>query len=80
MKITKNNLNEVMFENQDARLLIEDVVAHTSASLYYYHDTEITVRKALDIWYKAMGAEEGEDSHVPFLEYPGSRRIEALFA
>ena len=26
MKITKDNLNEVMFENQDARLLIEDVV------------------------------------------------------
>ena len=28
MKITKDNLNEVMFENQDARLLIEDVVTH----------------------------------------------------
>ena len=35
MKITKDNLNEVMFENQDARLLIEDVVTHTGASLYY---------------------------------------------
>lgn len=57
MKITKDNLNEVMFENQDARLLIEDVVTHTGASLYYYHDMEITVQRALDIWYKAMGAE-----------------------
>ena len=34
MKITKYNLNEVLFENQDARLLIEDVVTHTGASLY----------------------------------------------
>ena len=25
MKITKDNLNEVLFENQDARLLIADV-------------------------------------------------------
>ena len=24
MKLTRNNLNEVLFENQDARLLIED--------------------------------------------------------
>ena len=48
MKITKDNLNEVLFENQDARLLIADVVTHTSANLYYYHDIEITVQKALD--------------------------------
>lgn len=26
MKITKDNLNEVLFENHDARLLIADVV------------------------------------------------------
>ena len=58
MKITKDNLNEVLFENQDARLLIEDVVTHTSANLYYYHDIEITVQKALDIWYKAREADE----------------------
>lgn len=57
MKITKDNLDEVMFENQDARLLIEDVVAHTGANLYYYHDAEITVQKALNIWYKAQAAE-----------------------
>lgn len=49
MKITKDNLNEVLFENHDARLLIADVVTHTSANLYYYHDIEITVQKALDI-------------------------------
>ncbi|WP_313584642.1 hypothetical protein [Lacrimispora sp.] len=44
MMITKNNLNEVLFENQDARLLIEYVVLHTQATLYYYHD-ELTVVK-----------------------------------
>lgn len=57
MKITKDNLDEVMFENQDARLLIEDVVASTSASLYYYHDREITVQMALELWYKAQAAD-----------------------
>lgn len=60
MKITEHNLNEVMFENHDSRLLIEDVVTHTGANLYWYHDIEITVQKALDIWYKAMAADEEE--------------------
>ncbi|MCD7908149.1 MAG: hypothetical protein LUH04_10805 [Clostridium sp.] len=57
MKITRDNLDEVMFENQDARLLIEDIVASTSANLYYYHDREITVRMALELWYKAQAAD-----------------------
>ena len=43
MKITKDNLNEVLFENHDARLLIADVVTHTrypapSEPLFLYHD------------------------------------------
>ena len=80
MKITKDNLNEVMFENQDARLLIEDVVTHTGASLYYYHDMEITVHRALDIWYKAMGAEEEEDRPVPLFDFSNKLRLEPLFA
>lgn len=70
MKITKDNLNEVMFENHDARLLIEDVVTHTSANLYYYHDVEITVQKALEIWYKAQDAVEIEGQYsVSFLDF-----------
>ena len=68
MKITK--VNEVMFENHDARLLIEDVVTHTSANLYYYHDVEITVQKALEIWYKAQDAVEIEGQYsVSFLDF-----------
>ena len=63
MKITRSNLNEVLFENQDARLLIEDVVAHTQADLYYYHDSEITVQTALKIWHKAN---EAEDNDSPY--------------
>ena len=50
MKLTRNNLNEVLFENHDARLLIEDVVSHTQAGIYYYHDVEITLQAALKIW------------------------------
>ena len=73
MKITKYNLN-------DARLLIEDVVTHTGASLYYYHDTEITVRKALDIWYKAMDAEDEEDRPVSLLDFSNRGHVEPLFA
>ncbi len=79
MKITKNNLDEVMFENQDARLLIEDVVAHTSANLYYYHDVEITVQKALDIWYKAQAAEECDDAcSISFLDFVKGRLPQLL--
>lgn len=71
MKITKNNLREVIFENEDARLLIEDVVTHTTANLYYYHDMEITVRMALDIWHKAAAADEdsGDFYSVSFLDF-----------
>lgn len=82
MKITRDNLDEVQFENQDARLLIEDVVVSTSASLYYYHDGEITVQKALEIWYKAQAADsEVYDSvtyncvtagELPQMELPGT--------
>ncbi len=70
MMITRNNLNEILFENQDARLLIECVVSHTQATLYYYHDIEITVDKALEIYNRAMRAEE-EDSYycVSFLDF-----------
>lgn len=80
MKITKENLNEVMFENHDARLLIEDVVTHTSANLYYYHDIEITVQKALDIWYKAQEADNEEIGtySVSFLDFSKERIPELL--
>ena len=71
MKITRDSLHEVMFENHDARLLIEDVVTHTSANLYYYHGMEITMEKALDIWYKAMAA-DGEDREYGENYSPGS--------
>ena len=80
MKITRDNLDEVMFENHDARLLIEDVVSHTSANLYYYHDIEITVEKALDIWYKAQAADEEAQSFysVSFLDFGKDRMPEML--
>ncbi len=69
MMITRNNLNEILFENQDARLLIERVVSHTQATLYYYHDDEITVEKALEIYNRAMRAEEEASSCVSFLDF-----------
>lgn len=79
MKITRDNLNEVMFENHDARLLIEDVVTHTSANLYYYHDIEITVQKALEIWQKAQSADEIEGQYsVSFLDFSKERIPELL--
>ena len=64
MMITRNNLNEILFENQDARLLIERVVSHTQATLYYYHDVEITVEKALEIYNRAVRAEEEDGAYV----------------
>ena len=66
MKITKNNLNYVLFENQNARLLIEDVVAHTSADLYYYHERELSEAEALHIWYAANEADGNQEFfHIP---------------
>ena len=62
MKITKENLSNVIFENQDARLLIEDVVTHTGANLYYYGE-EITTMKAIEIWRKAYEALEDEKNY-----------------
>lgn len=61
MMLTRNNLNQVNFENEDARLLILDVVSHTSACLYYY-DThiEMTVSMALKIRERAYKTDEGE--------------------
>lgn len=58
MIITKNNLNEVMFENYDAELLIRDVVTNTSANLYYYHGIEISVKMAIEIYNKAYKADD----------------------
>lgn len=59
MKMTKDNLNSVIFENQNARLMIEDVLTHTCASLYYYHERELTEAEAFKIWRDATAAEEG---------------------
>ena len=59
MMITRDNLNHVRFENEDARLLILDVVSHTSACLYYSDtDREITVFMALKIRERAYKADE----------------------
>lgn len=58
MQITQSNLSYITFENEDARLLILDVVTNTSANLYYYHDYEITVVEALRIYRKAHEADE----------------------
>lgn len=82
MKITRDNLDEVMFENHDARLLIEDVVTHTGANLYYYHDIEITVQKALEIWYRAQEADRDEAElpySVSFLDF-AEDKMHTLYA
>lgn len=78
MMITKETLNQVTFENEDARLLISDVVSHTSACLYYYDtDIEITVFMALKIRERAYKADKRDDfysvslldsRHIPLKE------------
>lgn len=75
MKITKSNLSEVMFENEDARLLILDVVSHTEANIYYYHDYEITVQTALDVWYRAMEAKSSNTFSLSVLDIIPARQI-----
>lgn len=74
MMLTKENLSEVVYENEDARLLIQDVITHTSATLYYYADTEITVVNAIKIWNRAMRAEKeyGRRCSISFIDSPKS--------
>ncbi len=76
MTITRDNLSEVLFENQDAKLLIQEVVTNTSANLYYYHDVVISVRMAIDIYNRAYRADE-EDSFysVSFLDYSKEKAV-----
>ncbi len=79
MQITKNNLDEIAFENHDARLLIEDVVTNTPANLYYFHDEEITVQQALAIWYNAQAAfQEGIPYRINLLMADSLRREPVL--
>ncbi len=87
MMITKTNLNRVTFENEDARLLILDVVTHTSACLYYYDtEIEITVFMALTIRDRAYRADQKtsvysvslmDSSRLPFRK--PSRSLAARF-
>lgn len=72
MLMTANNLNEVIFENEDARLLLLDVVSHTTARLYYYHNSEITTDQALRIWHKAMAVDGYSVSFLTPSAYTGS--------
>lgn len=53
MLLTKNNLNEVLFENHDTRLLVEDIVTNTDINIYYYTGTLFTLDYALRLWNKA---------------------------
>lgn len=75
MMLTINNMTEAMFENEDARLLIGDVIKNTSATVYYYTGAEITVMSAIKIWNRAMKAEEqknGRYCSVSFIDSPKS--------
>lgn len=77
MVITKNNLNEVMFENYDAELLIKEVVTNTSANLYYYHNIEISVKMAIDIYNRVLKADE-EDTFYTVSFLNNSKNISQL--
>ena len=80
MMITRANLNCVTFENEDARMLILDVVSHTSACLYYYDtDIEITVSMALNIRERAYRADDMSSTYsVSFMDSPVKKRQPAV--
>ena len=76
MIITKTNLNQITFENEDARLLLLDVVSHTNACLSYCDtEIEITAFMALKIRERAYKADRQnsiyrisllDTKHIPF--------------
>lgn len=53
MRITRRNLNQLRFENHNAKLLIEDIVINSSITLHYY-DIEITEKYAIKLWVSIM--------------------------
>lgn len=67
MMITKNNLDEIIFENHDARLLIEYIVSHTQATLYYYREVELTVENALKMYNLAIRTEDESSDRMPYI-------------
>lgn len=76
MIITTENLNEILFENQDARLLIEDVVKNTEAVVYYYSGIEIRTMTAIKIWNRAMRMEEQNEAYsVSMLDFIRSKKV-----
>lgn len=76
MIITTENLNEILFENQDARLLIEDVVKNTEAVVYYYSGIEIRTITAIKIWNRAMRMEEQNEAYsVSMLDFIRSKKV-----
>ena len=76
MIITTENLNEILFENQDARLLIEDVVKNTEAVVYYYSGIEIRTMTAIKIWNRAMRMEEQNEAYsVSMLDFVRSKKV-----
>ena len=52
MMITKENLYDAVYENENARLLILDVVNNSNIKIFFGKGAEITLAMALDIWYK----------------------------
>lgn len=76
MIITTENLNEILFENQDARLLIEDVVKNMEAVVYYYSGIEIRTMTAIKIWNRAMRMEEQNEAYsVSMLDFIRSKKV-----
>lgn len=79
MILTLENLNEVLFENQDARLLIEDVVKNTEAVVYYYSGIEIRTMTAIKIWNRAMSMEEqGDIYNISMLDIVRSKKSKLM--
>lgn len=77
MIITTENLNEILFENQDARLLIEDVVRNTEAVIYYYSGIEIRTTAAIKIWNRASRlGEQNQPYSVSVLDFVRAKKVD----
>lgn len=76
MMITKDNLYDVTYENENTRLLITDVVNGSNMNVFYKNDTEITLAMALNIWYQVN--DERKRKSI-YRSLPKSRRRFKLF-
>ncbi len=58
MLLTMENLHMADYENQDAKLIIEDLIVNHQVKIVLYEGAEITIELALSMWHSISKSEK----------------------